>query len=294
MIYCQLKRGEKLEQVIYADILFLIDISMDFLSLYLTATFLKVRFRAISCIAAAVIGALFSVISVITKSEHIFLSVAVSLVMCLIAYFGSGIKTVIQTLIVFYVVNLMLGGAMTVIFEAFNRLADKGTIFFYYGNVSALKENLPPMIFMIGLAVLLIISKAVIRIYTKRPKGQIVKAKITACGTTCDFVLAEDSGNLLTEPISNQPVIFLKESAVEKFGNAELTAAMKMKDAVYKGGFKGKCRIIVYRTVSGRDMSICFRPDRIRVGKKECAAWIAIGKNLGTDGTDGIIPTVLV
>ncbi len=283
-----------MEQVIYADILFLIDISMDFLSLYLTAVFIKVRFRTVSCIFAAVIGALFSVISVVTRSEHILLSVAVSVLMCLIAYYGSGLKTVLQTVIIFYVVNLMLGGAMTVIFNLFNKLADKGTDFLYYGNVNSIKENLPPLVFMTALAVLIIISKAVIRIYTKRPKGEIVKVSITASGKTCDFTLAEDSGNLLTEPISNQPVIFLKEASVMKFGSEELVSAMKMKEAVYNGSSKGRYRIVVYRTVSGRDMSVCFKPDSIRLGRKECSAWIAIGKNLSMSGVDGIIPTSLI
>ena len=50
-----------MEQVVYGDVLFIINFSMDFLSLYVTAKFIHLRLRLVPAIAAAAIGAVYGV-----------------------------------------------------------------------------------------------------------------------------------------------------------------------------------------------------------------------------------------
>ncbi len=283
-----------MEQVIYADILFLIDISMDFLAIYITAWLLKVRFGAGRALLSAVIGAAFSVISVINRNDSLFLSVAVSVLMCFIAFSGNGFVTKLKGLAVFYAVSFLLGGAMTALFNAFNTLSDGTLSLIIHGEVNTVQSNMPLALFYAGFGAIVLLFSLFKRLLSSRPKNAPLEAVLTLGGRTEKLVLIEDSGNLLCEPISGEPIVFLKERALKKFANEALLSSLKMENEFYNGKEKQKYRVVIYKTVSGSDMCVCTRAQRLTVNKKLCSAWIAIGKNFKNDVYDGIIPSSLL
>ncbi|MBR2474535.1 MAG: sigma-E processing peptidase SpoIIGA [Clostridia bacterium] len=283
-----------MEQTIYADILFLIDVSMDFLALYVTAFFLKIKFKSGNCILAAALGAIYSVISVIFGVDSVIAAVAVSVVMCVIAYYGNGTKTVLKSILFFYIVNMLLGGVMTAIFNVFNTITDGNTELLIYGEHNTVSDNMPFIVFIACFAAILLIFKLIKRIITASPSKVNRSVYITVGAKTERITAIEDSGNRVVEPISCEPIIFLKQAAVERLGGQRLLSALKMKDEFLNGRDRHKYRVVFYQTVSGSDMCVCFKPDKIRIDGKEASAWIAIGRSINKEGIDGIVPSSLL
>lgn len=285
------KGGEQLEQVIYADVLFLIDLSMDFLSLYITASLLRIRFKSVNTVFAAVIGAVFSVLSVINKSEALLLTFAVSVVMCIVAYFGCSFKVVAKTVAVFYAVNMLLGGAMTALFNLFNLITDGKKDLLIYGELNTVSDNMPFAVFVIGVAFITVAFKVISGIFSNRSAKRCIQLLLTFGNKTEKLNAYEDSGNLLCEPLSGEPVIFLKEDAIKKVAGDRIISGLKMGKEYLSGTERQKYRLVVYHTVNGSDMCACIKPDKLVIDGKVCSAWIAIGKNLNVSEGDGIVPS---
>lgn len=283
-----------MEQIIYADILFLIDVSMDFFALYLTSFFIKTRFSSGRSILAAALGGIFSVLTVVLRSSSIVLTVLVSVIMCLIAFIGNKAFVVLKSIICFYLVNLLLGGAMTAIFNVFNAISGTSKEVIIYGEVKTVGDNMPFTLFLIGCAVVLVIIRVVIKMNSRTPSLSPRKCTVTLCGRTAELTLMEDSGNTLCEPISGDAVVFLTEKAVMRLANEEYISALKLGKGYYEGKNKHKFRVVVYKTVSGSDICACVRPERMLIDGKDARAWIAIGKNLTNITTDGIVPSSLL
>ena len=81
---------------------------------------------------------------------------------------------------------------------------------------------------------------------------------------------------------------------LQKIANEQTISALKMGKEFYNGSKKQKFRVVIYQTVSGNEMCVCTKPDMLKVNKKACSAWIAIGNKLSTSGIDGIVPSSLL
>lgn len=288
------KRGDCLEQVIYADILFIIDLSMDYLALYITAKMLKIKFNTVSTLIASLLGASFSVFTVILKLESLVLSVIFSVIMCFVAYIGNGIKIKLKSILLFYFSNMLLGGAMTALFSAFNKITDANTELLIFGEVNTVQGRMPIAVFYIGFVLILVGVRAISYIFIKRPAKSLCEAEITINGKSKRYFFIEDSGNRVLEPISGEPIIFIRENSLSLVADKTFVSALKMGNEFYNGANKQKFRVVFYKTVSGSEMCIVGRADKITVDKKACSAWIAIGKNISIEGADGIIPSSLL
>lgn len=283
-----------MEQTIYADILFLIDISMDFLALYLCAYLLKIRFCVGKALLGAIIGAIYSTLSVIMKFQSFIVTGAVSVVMCFAAYAGNGIVVKLKALPVFYATNMLLGGIMTALFNAFNLITDGEQRIIIFGKLSTVQTNMPLLFFYFCFAAVVLGVTVAKKLFKSVPASSPLEITVIYGRNTVKFKALEDSGNKLCEPISGEPIIFLKEKTVRAIGGEELVSALKMKNEFYNGSQKHKYRVVVYKTVSGNDICVCVRADNIILNKKSCGAWIAIGKNLNNDTVDGLVPSSLL
>ncbi len=291
--HCE-RQVKKMEQVIYADILFLIDISMDFLALYVTARIMKTRFSSGLCVLAATIGAVYSVFNVILRGENIFISFLVSVIICFVAFFGNPISLILKTLFIFYGVSMLLGGFMTLIYNLFNKLTDSNKELLIYGQINTVSESMPIAVFYIGFFLIFILIKIVFSILERRPSKALNHLCVTFGTRSAEFKVAEDSGNRLCEPISGEPIIFIKESSLKRVVGEKTLSALKMGSEFYNGSQRHRYRIVIFNTVSGSDMCVCMKADKLSLNKKLCSAWIAIGKNLKTDGVDGIVSSSLL
>ena len=283
----------KMQQVIYADILFVINFSMDFLAFYILSYILKLPFKKGRMFLSAAIGALYSVCEVVVHNDNIPIAIVVAALMCFIGFGKSGLGAFARQLIGFISVNFLLGGGMTAIFSVFNAMGHEQKLLIY-GELNTVGEKLPFSYFVLGFAVISILSLLFAGIYSSRADRKKVSGKITYHGNTEEFSLLCDSGNLLTEPLSGDPVIFLSENAFLKLCGKGTLTAVKSADASFMKSDTKNIRLIVYETVGGSDMGICLRPERVKVGGKDVKAWITMGNRSNYGESEGIVPLSLV
>lgn len=282
-----------MKQIIYGDVLFIINFCMDYLALYITSCLLKIKYKRANVFISAMIGALYSLICIAAASDNIAFAILSAIIMCCIAFYGNNKKYLLYELIVFFAVNFLLGGGMTAVFNIFNSLGNSKDLLIY-GEVSTVESNMPMKIFMLGFSVIALIAIVFGRIMTKESKNQKAFLQITLNDNTESFLVREDSGNLLTEAISGEPIIFLTENSMLKFFNPTELEAIKNIELQKINNNNIKARLLVYETVSGKELCACIKPANIKTDNKEISAWIAVGKNLTFGGCDGIAPSAVL
>ena len=280
-------------QTIYIDVLFLINFSMDFLAVFITSYLLKMKLKTGRNTVSALIGALYSVLSVALRFDGIILALLVAFVMCRVAFGKRKIREFFYIFIAFVSVNFLLGGGMTALFSLFNTVIGERLVMIY-GDVSSVPGKLPFNIFAIGVTLVTAIVMAFGKIFSRKGTAKAVRTQIFLNGKEGSFTLREDSGNMLTEPTSGDPVIFLSDSAIQRISDIKTLSAIQSLDAeiMKKSGLK--MSFTVYETVSGKEMCVCIRPDRVLINGHAVRAWITSGKNTSFGEGDGIVPSVLI
>lgn len=275
-----------MEQTIYGDILFLVNFTMDFLTLYTVgAVFRKSIMLSRICIASG-IGALYGVamcfvnVSVLVS---ILFNLCIAFLMNKIAFKNASLPT----LSAFYGMGCLLGGVMTVMITWLNGVSVNPSSF---SDSSRNLNGGVPLGWLAAVAsVTAFAAIAGGRIVRKRrvcPEADIV---ITNKDGTFSLKGISDSGNLLTEPLSGRPVIILEKRAFLKTVKAEMRYAFENED------FSSQItalRIIPYKTVSGSSVLYGYLPNEIMVNGKIVDAVVAMGKD-NFDGKQALIPACL-
>ncbi len=281
-----------MQQVIYADVLFFVDLSMDFLALYIVSAMLKIQVGKYSLAFAAALGSLYSVISVIMRHDSILISVAVAIIMILSAFGLCRLSQLAVRAVVFLVVNFILGGAMTAIFNIFNSFS-RDRFVMIYGEISEVPKKISFPFFVIGFIVTALVSVIFIRLFLPKAGVTHANTEISYGRNTVKLKLLCDSGNLLIEPMSGDSVIFLSELAMKKLVGEQTFKSIISSDTEFLQRNLRKARIVLYETVNGRQSGICLRADKLVVDGKSCRAWICVSPSK-QNNADGIIPASLL
>ncbi len=266
--------------VIYADILFVINFSLDYLCLFIAGRLLNRWSKPLRLVAAGVLGGLFSFVPYITQVPPYIslpLNLSMAAIICLIAFGYGGIKPFLLVTVTFMVSSALMGGVITALYSLSGRYSNG-----IYTEADAF-----------SFAAICFVSAVIVFAY-----GMISKRKIhTRCAEVRIYLgkekvsarLLADSGNLVTEPFSALPVIILSASALPPpYDDPESEI------------FPLQPRIIPFGTSAGGGCFMGFRPDRIdiiRLGKKplRADAYIAVDTSQNRySGYDGIIPTSIL
>ena len=111
-----------MEQTLYGDILFLVNFTMDFLSLYITGQILRRKMKTSFLALASAIGGAYGVAACFISLPVILmmlLSFGISLIMCYTVYH----RRLLLPLSLFYGTSCLMGGAMTSFYGALNGLS---------------------------------------------------------------------------------------------------------------------------------------------------------------------------
>lgn len=284
-----------MEQTVYADILFAVNFSMDFLALYITAFIVKNKFHLSRGIAAAAVGGAYGVLAVVINTG-MFLTIVFTLIyaiiMCLILSGFADTMSFIRKLLVFLVANLAIGGGMTAIYNWFNSSGAAQKLLIY-GELGSVEEQMPLTLFAIGGAALAVIMLLFGRSFVNKRKLHTAILSIRYGANSINTHGIVDSGNLLTEPFSGQSVIFINKMLANELLSremAELLADMRAKAVTYP---VGRIRFLVCDTVGGPKTVGAFKPDVVKINGREVAAWIAVvdsGEMGGEGSLSAIIP----
>lgn len=262
---------------IYADVLFAINFSMDFISLFITAVLLKRRVHKLKILISASLGGLYGVLSVIFPLGAVvsaILGVLVSFFMCVIAFMEKSIKRLAGIYLIYWGISAVLGGLMSVLYSFLNKLLAEYIESYSYTSVYTGAR------FFIVASLAILASIALSRVFSNEKAIKSVVVDIVLKDDSYRVDALCDSGNLLTEPISGKSVILV--SADSKIGRK----IEKIED-IYK-------RYIPYSSVGGEGMIKGVVPISISINGEERTAIVAPISNKSFAGYEACVPLSLV
>ena len=260
---------------LYADILFLIDFSMDALTLYMTGRFTRSEMKTRRIALSAAYGGVFSVIITALSTERLqslALGIVCSAVMTLLAFGRSGIKLFITRVSVLWSGGLLLGGIMTAV-SSFGVTVEHGEV--------TRKKSTAMVVYVVGAFLAFLLFS----LLGRSKKIRETEVSLTDGEKTVSVTGLVDSGNLLKDPFSGKPVIVLSEKiSNELFGDDAADLCHAFCGAAVPERYKEKIRAIPMKTVGGESLLVGMNIDGISVGGKKCSAIIALsGDELSAD-----------
>ena len=277
---------------VYADVYFIINMSMDALCLFLSSLILRRKVKIVRLAAASGAGAIFALAMLFVRVGNILsvlLSAASALLICLIA-FGTDARTLFSSCCCFFASSFLLGGAMSAILSGLELSFSPDQS----ENSDEPARSAARIFAAIGAAMLCAaITYLSTKIASKRAKSANVD--ITFDDRSVRFEALVDSGNLLRDPLSLSPVVFTTgENIAALLGDmAAYLTPERICDA--PDALKARVRFIPCKSEGGQRLVAAFLPDSICVCGQNCRACVALGQS-GNDygGYGGIVPDSIV
>lgn len=255
--------GDITETVLYADVLFLVDFSMDTVTIWLTSKLIHYPIKTVRCAVSAGMGALVS--TVLTALEvgaglSLILGVVTSLLMCLAAFGFCGVFNFAKRCAVLWTVGMVLGGSMTF-------LLSRGTYSRVYADTPQTESSVH--LFPFAAALCSVFIWFLRRVSRKRN----VRVKITFDSRTVDVIGIVDSGNILKDPITGDGVIIVSRDLLpEKLQIGDFFDT----DELTEKNLAGKTRLIPVTSVTSSKMLLALRPDSVKLDGREVKCLLAI------------------
>lgn len=284
----------EMTQILYGDVLFFVNFTMDFLTLFITASILHRPIRRGRMTLAAAIGALYGVAACFMGGTVLFgiaVNVAVSLLMCYIA-FG---KRLLPCLALFYGSGCLLGGAMTALYSLVGSMSGMPSVA-VGGHETAVASDIP--LGWMAVVAGIVGAAAILGGRMEQRNRHARRVSLTVGWEERRAVLEGliDSGNLLTDPLGGRPVIVVRREALRTLLPTALMPLLTAEDpsclAELPPEAAIRVRVIPAQGIGGRTVFLALRPDRLAVDGMEKEALLALG-NEGFDGADALVPGCL-
>ena len=287
---------------VYADLLFLVNFSMDFLGFYLCARLLHRPLSLWRGVLASALGGVYAVAVLfltVGKVPAFLLDALVCVALCAVAMAGrhEKWKSLLRLCALYLLISVLLGGAMTLLYSQLNRIPG------LTDRVS--EEGLSTWLFF-GLAVVSAVLTALWGRCFKRTTHKRVDVIVEQGGNSVRLAGLCDSGNLLRDPISGKVVI--PADAVRLIGVApppllRVAQAERASEAIeaLPADIARSVRLIPARTALGERMMVAFAPDSVYLceagqeDKRQVSALIAPTRlTEKKDGIAALVPSELM
>ncbi len=251
-------------KTIYIDVYFLINFTVDLLSLFFSSSFLRIPIRTARLILASAIGGLYAVVSVLfinMRIVSVLLSVIILALIMLISAPGIGAFRKLKHLMAFLVFQILIGGAVYFGYCMLDRLFD-GYSFEKIGGVNRKLIILSVLVLLtVGAVKLLILS------FERSTTEKNLSVRIYLDKSNVELEALVDSGNLVRDPFDGTPVMFICAKAWHRLYGmpwSETAAAEKR--------LVGRLRVIPITMAGEHKIVYAVKCDEvicIRNGKKE-------------------------
>ena len=195
-----------METVLYADVLFLINFSMDYLSLYAVARLLALPTKTVRILTGAALGGIYGVASVLLSLRGIIgmlLAFFVSCGMARIAYgHPDSLRGFLRAVFSVWGIGATIGGGMTLISGFFHGTAAYASYMDYPAVIAAV------VLF--------------VRMLARRGGRGYAEISFAYGENRYTGRALVDSGNLLRDPLSGLPVILIRSSDARTFAGGEV------------------------------------------------------------------------
>ncbi len=205
--------------VVYADILILVNFTVDYFLLLLTSRFLHKKPRLWRLLLSALVGGLFS-LYIFVPQTNFFVEITVHIfmccIMCLIAFGMHGVKDFFRCVVVLFAVNFAYSGAMIAvwyIFKPYGMVINNSVIYF---NISPLFLIL---FSVIGYFAVLILRRILQKTFPQSTKCEVLvycrDKKLSLCGIA-------DTGNSLKDIFGVSQILITESYIVEALLGEEM------------------------------------------------------------------------
>ena len=196
----------------YIDIVIIENLIMNYIILYATGIVTKVKMKKTRVLISSLIGAIFVAIQYVTKLKiysNIIVKTILSILMIFIAFNPQKIKQLGKQLILFYLTTFTFGGVATYLIYVIKPqdiIIKNGM----YTGTYILKTVFLGAI--IGSIIIIIGFKLAKNKITKKDMFCVTKIKIN--GKEIELKTMMDTGNMLKEPISGNPVMVVEKNSL--------------------------------------------------------------------------------
>lgn len=196
---------------IYLDLIFLENFIMNTIILYATKIILKTKANCSKIFLSSIIGSIYTIILYTTELKiytSIISKILLSIIMVYVAFKAKNIKKLFQQVLIFYITSFIFGGfALYLIYyiKPQEILIRNGV---YVGSY-VLKTIL------LGGILAFIIIKICTQIMKNKSKSLYCNIEINIDNNIVKTKAMVDTGNLVKEPITNNPVIIVESTLLE-------------------------------------------------------------------------------
>lgn len=252
----------------YIDVIFLENIIMNYIILFATGLIIKNNMKQIKLILSSSIGAIYAIMSYISKVEiyeNTIVKFLLSIVMIYIAFKPNNIKKMFKNIVIFYLTSFCFGGAAYYLLYHISPEQIK--------NMNGILTGSYPIKIAIlgGILGFFILNIGFKVIKNRIDKNSIFyQAKIVYEEKSILVKVILDTGNLLIEPITMLPVMIVEaEKLKELLGKENIEIISNGLTNNFEGleeDLKLKCRIIPFSSVGKNNgLLIGFKPDYISI-----------------------------
>lgn len=217
---------------IYIDIIIVENLIMNYIILYATGLISKNKIYYIRIFFASLIGAIYAISQYISKLNiysNIIIKMILSIIIVFVAFNPQDVKKMCKQLVLFYLTTFTFGGVATYLIYVLkpqNIIIKNGM----YVGTYVLKVIFIGAI--LGTIILFIAFKLAKNKITK--KDMICKVKIKLNGKDKILNTMVDTGNMLKEPITGNPVIVVEKTVLYDLMPKEI---LNNTDAILGGDF---------------------------------------------------------
>ena len=273
---------------LYIDIYFLINFTVDILSLYFAGKFSKVKTTVIRLIAGGGVGALFACLVALFVFEWYIYAFVLIATAIIISYVYAADVSVIRRVKLFFsfiIFETLIGGAVSYGYGILDKYLYPG----FTEDGGAENRNL----LILALTVLLSfgIIKLLFYVFFGIKSEKNVTFTIVLFGKKQEFSAMVDSGNLLRDPMSSYPVILVKRASFRLIPSKDDLTSCE------DPSVKCRIRLIPAKGIGDNRILVGIRPDYITKenGEKIENVIIAFDNEEGNyGGYSALVPESLI
>lgn len=254
---------------VYLDIVLIENILMNYIILFATGFIQKIQMKQIRLIISSSFGGIYAILSylnIIPIYSSFFMKILLSIIMIYIAFNPNNVKKMLKSICLFYLTSFVMGGCALALLYVVN----PASIEFKNG---VLVGTYPMKITIISGIIGFIIIQIAFRINKRQLKKKDMFATLEICINKRKAIVKAyiDSGNMLKEPITKEPVIIVEKCKIENLLDIDLKEIWGG-DAVSID--KLKFRIIPFNSIGNQNgMLIGIKPDFVKVAFEDIEAY---------------------
>jgi len=257
---------------IYIDIIIVENLIMNYIILYATALISKSKISYVRIFFGSLIGAIYAITEYISKINiysNMLMKFILSIIIIFLAFYPQNVKKMFKQLILFYLTTFTFGGVATYLIYVLkpqNIVIKNGV----YVGTYVLKVIFIGAI--LGTIILIIAFKFSKNKITK--KDMICKVKIMLNGKEITVDAIVDTGNMLKEPLTGNPVVVVEKMSLYDLMPKEILNNI---DSILGGDFEkipenikdeyiSRLKIIPFSSLGKQNgMLIGIKPERLEV-----------------------------